>query len=101
MTWNNLQWVRHNLQRSELTNNKQKKDTKSPTTSRFWDFFTVWGNRFSSLKRFPPNIWLQSFKHCFMENHGENRAPNICVLSSVYITGYEINRIVCEPLQQS
>ena len=25
-----------------------------------------------------------------MENHGENRAPNICILSCVFITGYKI-----------
>ena len=34
----------------------------------------MWDKRFSSLTRFPPNIWLQSFEHCFTENHSDNRA---------------------------
>ena len=90
-TWNDPQRVRHNLQR----------DTKQPTTNRFWDCFTVWGNLFSSLTRLPANIWLQSFEHCFMENHSENRAPNICILSCVFFTAYKIYRIRCEPLWHS
>ena len=76
-TWNDPQRVRHNLQWPEHTYNEQRKDAKRPTTSRFWDYFTIWGNRFSSLTRFQPNIWLQSFEHCFTENHGENRASSI------------------------
>ena len=36
----------------------------------------MWGNWFSSLPWFPLDIWLQSFKHCFMENHGENKASS-------------------------
>ena len=76
-TWNDPQRVRHNLQWPEHTYNEQRKDAKRPTTSRFSDYFTIWGKRFSSLTRFPPNIWLQSFKHCFTENHGENRASSI------------------------
>ena len=55
-TWNDTQWVRQNLQWPEHTYNKQRKDAKRPTTSRFWDYFTMWSNRFSSLTRFPPNI---------------------------------------------
>ena len=43
---------------------------------------------------FLPNIWLQSFEYCFMENHGEYWAPNICILSSVFLTGYKIGRVV-------
>ena len=98
-TWNDPQRVRNNLQWPEPTNNERKKNKnknkneKRPTTSRFWDYFTIWGNRFSSLTHFPSNIWLQSFEHCFMANHGENRAPNICILSCVFITGYKIYRI--------
>ena len=70
-TWNDLQrarndpqQVRHKLQWLEHAYNEQRKDTKRPTTSRFWDYFTIWDKRFSSLTRFPPNIWLQSFEHC-------------------------------------
>ena len=37
----------------------------------------IWANWFSSLTHFSPNIWLQSFEHCFMENHGENRVSSI------------------------
>ena len=90
-TWNNPQRVRHNLQRPEPTYNKQKKTRNNQQQSRFWDYFTIWDNRFSSLERFQPNIWLQSFEHCcFTENHGENRAPNISILSCVFITGSKI-----------
>ena len=76
-TWNDPHRVRHNLQWPEHTYNKQRKDAKRPTTSRFLDYFTIWGKRFSPLTLFPPNIWLQSLEHCFMENHGENRASSI------------------------
>ena len=93
-TWNDLQQLRNNQQRPENTCNEQKKDAKRPTTSRFPDYFTIWGNRFSSLTCFYPNIWLQSFEHCFTENHGENRAPNISILSCVFITGYKIYGIL-------
>ena len=57
-TWNNPKRVRHNLQWPEHAYNKQRKDAKRPTTSRFSDYFTIWGKRFSSLAHFPPNIWL-------------------------------------------
>ena len=75
--WNDPQRVRHNLQWPEKTYNEQRKYAKRPTTSIFPDYFTIWGNRFSSLTRFLLNIWLQSFEHYFTENHGENRAPSI------------------------
>ena len=84
-TWNDPQQVRHNLQRPEPTFNKKKQDAKRPTTSRFRYYFEIWGKRFSFLTRFPPNIWLQSFKHCFTENHGKNRASNISILSCVFL----------------
>ena len=99
---NDLQRARNNLQRP--TKNKTqptttrtylrqpKKGVKRPTTSRF--YFTIWGNQFSSLTHFQPNIWLQSFEHCFTENQGENRAPNISILSFVFITGYKIYGIL-------
>ena len=99
-----LQRARNNLKRPTTSKTQPtttrtylqqaKKDAKRPTTSRFWDYFTIWGNRFSSLTCFQPNIWLQSFEHCFMENYGENRAPNISILSCVFITGYKIYGIL-------
>ena len=100
-TYSDLQPARNNLKqpttsKTQLTTTRTylqqaKKDAKQPTTSRFWDYFTIWDNRFSSLERFQPNIWLQSFEHCcFTENHGENRAPNISILSCVFITGSKI-----------
>ena len=107
-TWSNLYQARNDLKQS-TTSKKQptmswtyqqraKQDAKQPTTSRFWDYFTIWGNWFSSLTRFPSNIWLQSFKHCFMENNGENRAPNICILPCIFIVRCKICRIHCKPL---
>ena len=101
---NDLQWARNDLKRPTTSKaqprttltylQRAKKDSKQPTTTRFWDYFTIWGNRFSSLTCFQPNIWLQSFKHCFTENHGENRVPNISILSCVFITGYKIYGIL-------
>ena len=88
--WNDPQRVRHNLQWPEPTYHEQRKDAKWPTTSRFSDYFTIWGKRFSSLTRFPPNIWLQSFEYCFTENHGQSRASRISILSCVIFTGYKI-----------
>ena len=52
MTWNNPQWVRQNLQWPDHTYNEQRKDMKQSTTSRFLDYFTIWGNWFSSLTHF-------------------------------------------------
>ena len=66
-----------------------KKGAKRPTTRGFWDYFTISGNRFSSLTRCQPNIWLQLFEHCFTDNHGENRAPNVSILSCIFITEYK------------
>ena len=84
-TWNDPQRVRNNLQWPEHTYNEQRKDAKRTRRSRFSDYFTIWGKQFSSLTRFPPNIWLQSFEYCFMENHGENRA------SSIYYHAWSVN----------
>ena len=72
----------------EHTYNEQRKDTKRPTTSRFSNYFTIWDKRFTSLTRFPPNIWLQSFEHWFMDSHGENSIKY--QLSCVFFTGYKI-----------
>ena len=63
---------------------------KQQATSRFSDYFTIWGKRFSSLTCFPPNICLQSFEHCFTENHGHSRASNISIVSCVFFMGYNI-----------
>ena len=115
-TWNNLQQARNDLQRWPGSNLQQatndlkqpttsktqpimtwtylqwakKKDTKQQTTSRVSDYFTIWGKWFSSLIHFPPNIWLQSFEHCFTENHGHSSASNISIVLCVFFTGYNI-----------
>ena len=84
-----------------LLKTSKKKDAEQPTTG-FTDYFTIWVNRFSSLTRFQcVQSRLQSFEHCFTKNHAENRAPNISILSCVFITGYKIYRIRCEPLWHS
>ena len=76
---NNLKWPTTSITQPTMTWTylQQRKDAKWLTTSRFSDYFTIWGKWFSSLTHFPPNIWLYSFKHCFTENHGENRASCI------------------------
>ena len=71
MTWTYLQQAK---KKRETTNNKQ-----------ILDYLTIWGKRFSSVTRFPPNISLQSSEHCFMENHGESR------LSSNYYHASSVN----------
>ena len=76
-TWSNPKRERHNLKWPKHTYNVQRKDAKRPTASRFSDYFTIWGKRFSSLTRFPLDIWLQSFEHFFTKNDGENRASSI------------------------
>ena len=76
MTWNYLQ--------------RAKKDAKRQATSRFSDYFTIWDKRFSFLIRFTPNIWLQSFEHCFTENDGHSRDSNISIASCVFFMGYNI-----------
>ena len=101
---NNLQQTRNSMKRPTTTKTQpattrtyleqEKKDAKWPTTSRFWDYFTIWGNWFSSLTHFQPNIWLQSLKYCFTENHAENRTPKISILSCEFITWYKIYGIL-------
>ena len=101
---NNLQQARNDLNRPTMSKTqptktwtdlqRAKKDAKQPTRSRFWDYFTIWGNWFSSLTRFQPNILLRPFEHCFKENHGENRVPKISILSWVFIMGYKIYGIL-------
>ena len=46
--------------------------------------------RFSSLIHFSLNIWLQSFEHCFTENHGHNRASNISIVSCAFFMGFHV-----------
>ena len=101
---NDLQRARNDLKRPTTSKTQPattrtylqqaKKDAKRPITSSFWYYFTIWGNRFSSLTRFQPNIWLQSLEHYIPKNHGENRVPNISILPCVFITGYKIYGIV-------
>ena len=73
-TWVDPQRVRHNLQWPEYTCNEQRKDAKQPTASRFSGYFTIWGKRFCSLKRFPSNIWLQSFESWWIMVKTEHQA---------------------------
>ena len=88
-TWKNLQRVADDLKWS-TTGKAQptttwtyqqhaKEDSKQLTRSRFWEYFTIWYDWFSSLTRVPPIILLQSFQHCFIENHLANRRSNICI----------------------
>ena len=99
--WNDLQRARNNLKRP-ITSKTQptttrtylqraKKIRKTTNNKQILRLFYTRGNRFSSLTRFQPKIWLQSFEHCFTENHSENRAPNISILSCLFITGYVAN----------
>ena len=67
-TWNYPQQVRLDLQWPEHTYNEQRKDVKRSTTSTFSDYVTMWSKQFPSLTFFSPNIWLQSFEHCFTKN---------------------------------
>ena len=92
-TWNDLQRTRNDLKwpttsKTQPTTTwtyqqQAKEDSERPTTNRFWDYFAIWCNLFSSLSGFPPNIWLQSFKHFFMENHGKNWGSSICIQSCI------------------
>ena len=63
-TWNELQQARNDL---DLPTTSKAKDAEQPKMSKSWDYFTIWRN-----------ISLQSFKLCFMENHGKNRASHTC-----------------------
>ena len=65
MTWTYLQRA---MKRRETTSKKQ-----------IFRLFKIWVKWFSSLTRFPPKIWLQSFKHCFT------------VVSSIYYYVSSIN----------
>ena len=89
-TWKDLQPARNDLKRPTtskihptITWTYLQRAKERRETTRFSEYFTIWGKRFSSLTCFPPNIWLQSFEHCFMENRGENRASSIYHASSV------------------
>ena len=80
MTWNDLQWARNNLKQPAMSKTQPTMTwtyLQQATASKFSGYFTIWGKRFSSLPHFPPNIWLQSFKHHFTENHRENRTSSI------------------------
>ena len=92
MSWNDLQGAKYDLQHAW-------NDLKRPTTSEFWDFFTIWNNPFLFLTRFPSNIWLQLFEHCFVKIIDENRAPNVHTLSRVLITVYKMYNMRHKPLE--
>ena len=120
MAWNDLKqptksknWPETNYNEQETTlNNLQraKNERKQPTTT--WNDLqrakkileTTYNKQIFRLlyylgqSHFPLNIWLQSFKHFFMENHNGNRVPSIYILSCAFITDYKICRILCEPL---
>ena len=79
-TYNNLQPARNNLKQPTMRKTQPTMTwtyLQWATASKFSGYFTIWGKRFSSLPHFPPNIWLQSFKHRFTENHRENRTSSI------------------------
>ena len=107
-TWNNI----NNLKRPTRSKkqhtmtwniyyNKQTKKPKSTYNKQILKLFCNISSLLSSLTSFLPNIWLQSFEHCFMENHDENRAP-IYILSCVFmsylcILGYIMNHLdICK-----
>ena len=72
--WNNLQRARNDLKRPTsskaqpttiwtlLTTSKKRRETTNK--EQILRLFTVWDNWFSSLTRFPPNIWLQNPAFC-------------------------------------
>ena len=97
MTWNDLQQVRHNLQWTKPTYNKQRKDAKRSTTSRFWDYFTVWGNWFSSLTRFQFSKHLVAITWALL--HGESWWKYSAKLFYIIMCFYY--GIRCEPLWHS
>ena len=83
-TWKDFQWTRNDLETTYNGQEMKKKDAKWQATSRFSDYFTIWGKQFSPVIHFPSNIWLQSFEPCFTENHGHSRALNISIVSCVF-----------------
>ena len=54
-----------------------KKKTQNDQQQAHFQVILQYGATFSSLTRFLPNIWLQSFEYWFTENNGENRASSI------------------------
>ena len=111
-THNEQETIWNNLQRPEATYNEQestyndlilptmtKKEAQRPTASILWDYFTMWGNWFSSLIVFHPT---------FDCNHSSiaswrimvkiESVQNICMLSCIFITVYRICRVCCQLL---
>ena len=95
-TWNDLQWARNDLKWSTTSKTQptvtstylQQAKKKMQIDQQQADFQIILQYRANgSLLSFPPNIWLQSFKHCFMENHDENRVSSISILSFVFFYG--------------
>ena len=88
-----LQKAINDLQRSETTYHEGKKMLKITYNEQILRlFYNLWKSRF------PLNVSLQSLEHCFMENHNENSAPNIYILSYAFTKRYKICRIFYEPL---
>ena len=126
-TWNELQRARNNLKRPSATwheieqtrndlkrpttfrkwpqktqptttwayQQRAKKDARRPTTGRFWR--TTRGNRFSCLIRFLPNIWLQSFENCFIENHGKRKTYELSKKKSNFDTDKTFRALTINP----
>lgn len=82
--WNNLQRVKTTYNDLNLPITSKNENAKRKTTSRFWDYFTKWSNRFNTF----------SIQHMI----ATIRAPNVYILSCVFITGYRTCRIRCKPL---
>ena len=115
-TWNDLQGLEKTRNKQETTSKRPTTSKKRPETTHnktqpimtwtylqrakkmpndrqqadFQIILQYGANLFSSLIRFPPNIWLQSFEYCFTENHGHCRASNISIVSCVFFMGFNI-----------
>ena len=68
-TWNNLKWPTMSKTQTITTwiyYKRAKKKGETTNNKQILRLFTIWGNRFSFVTRFPPKISLQSFEHYFM-----------------------------------
>ena len=85
-TWNDLKRPTTSKKKSEMTYNQEETSKTQPTMT--WKCLQQAKKRRKTTNNkqilrlfynnnFPPNIWFQSFEHCFTENHGGNRVPGI------------------------
>ena len=100
-TWNDLQRARNDLKWPTTSKaqptmtwtylQRAKKRCETTSNNRFSDYFSIWGKRFSSLTRFPPNIRFQSFEHCFKEKQSVKHLLSSVKsqLSCVFFNGYK------------